>query len=214
MSHSEGPLQHHFQDLKQQYDASVLGMWLFLITEILFFGGLFAGYTVYRTMYPLAFQAASKHLQVLLGAGNTGILISSSLTMVLAVNSARSGNKSKTSFYLLSTILLGLAFLGVKAYEYHEKFVEHLVPGTSFSFPAYEGPGSQLFFSFYFAMTGLHAIHMVIGMVILIILWLQNQKGKFTAAYNTPIDMTGLYWHFVDIVWIFLFPLLYLIERH
>ncbi|OIO37516.1 MAG: cytochrome oxidase subunit III [Candidatus Omnitrophica bacterium CG1_02_46_14] len=207
-------LQHHFDDMHQQQEASTLGMWLFLITEILFFGGLFAGYTVYRTMYPQAFQAASNHMNVPLGAFNTLILISSSLTMVLAVHEAKLGNRRGLIRNLLLTILLGAGFLGIKYVEYHDKFVHHLVPGTHFSFPAFDGPGTQLFFSFYFAMTGLHAFHMVIGMIFLAIFIRQARRGRFSAEYNTPVDMIGLYWHFVDIVWIFLFPLLYLIERH
>lgn len=214
MTKSGTPLQSHFNDLQQQHEASTLGMWVFLITEILFFGGLFAGYTVYRTQYPAAFQAASHHLNVLLGAANTIVLISSSLTMALAVNRAQRGNSKVTARFLGLTILLGLVFLGVKALEYHAKFTEHLVPGKNFIFPAWQGPGEQLFFSFYFAMTGLHALHMIIGIVILAVLAAQAGQGRFSAAYNTPVDMAGLYWHFVDIVWIFLFPLLYLIERH
>ncbi len=216
MSHekSHPKLQIHFDSLPQQYEASSLGMWLFLVTEILFFGGLFAGYTVYRTMYPEAFRLASHHLNVPLGAFNTLLLISSSLTMVLSVNEARRGANKRVILFLLLTILLGSGFLGIKAFEYHGKFVDHLVPGKSFLFPAYPGAGAQLFYSFYFAMTGLHALHMIIGIVFLFILTYQTSRGKFSKEYNTPIDMIGLYWHFVDIVWIFLFPLLYLIERH
>lgn len=211
---SHGPLQHHFRDLRQQYEASALGMWLFLVTEILFFGGLFAGYTVYRTMYPEAFRIASLHLNAVIGAGNTLVLLGSSLTMVLAVNEARKGDNAKVIRYVLWTLLLGGLFLGVKVFEYHEKWAHHLIPGKSFYLAEYPGAGSQLFFSFYFAMTGLHALHMIIGAGLLIQLIVKAKKNLFTPAYNTPVDMVGLYWHFVDIIWVFLFPLLYLIERH
>jgi len=214
MNSGTTPLKDQFTSLDQQYETSKLGMWVFLVTEILFFGGLFAGYALYRTLYPEAFGLANAHLDVFLGATNTVVLITSSLTMALAVNEARQGKKAGTVRFLALTILLGLVFLGVKFYEYHVKFVEHLVPGRTFSFPEYPGPGAQLFFSFYFAMTGLHALHMIVGIVLLTLLAHSAACGKFSAAYNTPVDMTGLYWHFVDIVWIFLFPLLYLIGRH
>lgn len=215
MSKHEDPnLQHHFKDLGQQYSASSFGMWLFLLTEVLFFGGLFTGYIVYRIAYPEGFAAASHHLDILLGGINTAVLISSSLTMVLAVHAARLGQKNRIAGWLAATIGLGLVFLVIKAVEYSHKFHEHLVPGRHFQFHGYDGPGTQLFFSFYFAMTGLHALHMVIGMIILAVLLIKARQGRYTTEYNTPVDMMGLYWHFVDIIWIFLFPLLYLIGRH
>lgn len=205
---------HQFEDAKQQYDASILGIWLFLITEILFFGGLFLCYTVYRWMYPEAFSAGSTHLNLILGTVNTAVLISSSLTMALAVRASQLGERLKTVYFLASTIGLGLLFMGIKAVEYTSKFQEHLVPGPHFSFHGYEGPGIQLFYSLYFAMTGLHALHMVIGIILLTVLLIMSYRGSFSSGYYTPIEISGLYWHFVDIVWIFLFPLLYLIERH
>ncbi len=213
-SSKKSPLQHHFVNLNQQYDASQLGMWAFLITEILFFGALFTGYTIYRMLYPTAFGIASGHLDITLGAINTAVLIASSLTMALAVHAGHTGNPKKIIKFLLLTILLGSVFLGIKAVEYSHKFHEHLVPGPHFGFPLYTGPGSELFFSFYFAMTGLHAFHMVVGIIGLFILVWMAHKGKFTEEYSTPVEMMGLYWHFVDIVWIFLFPLLYLVMRH
>ncbi len=204
---------HQFESPLQQYQSSALGMWLFLVTEIMFFGGLFLAYSVYRSQYPQAFAHASHHLDITLGAFNTVVLIGSSLTMVLAVHAAQTSQKKKQIIYLLLTIVFGTIFLGVKGIEYSHKFHEHLVPGPHFEIKD-AGRGAQLFFSLYFAMTGMHAVHMIIGIVMLGILTVQASKGKYTKAYHTPVEMIGLYWHFVDIVWIFLFPLLYLIGRH
>lgn len=200
-------------------EASTLGMWTFLITEIMFFGGLFAGYAMYRSLYPQAFEVASRQLDYILGAINTAVLICSSLTMALAVRSAQLGQRRKIIIFLLLTMALGLVFLGIKVVEYSHKFHEHLVPGPSFVFeppPPYAGVNPQnvqLFFSFYFGMTGMHALHMVIGIGLLTWLTYQAWRGRFSSAYFTPVEICGLYWHFVDIVWIFLFPLLYLISR-
>jgi len=189
-------------------------MWLFLVTEIMFFGGMFTAYIVYRSLHPGAFVAASRELDITMGGINTAVLICSSLTMALAVNAAQLGRRKSLVWFLILTILLGAAFLGIKAVEYHEKFVHHHVPGPSFHFDGPEAASAQLFFSVYFAMTGLHALHMVVGIVLLAILAIRAHRGRFSSEYYTPIDMTGLYWHFVDIVWIFLFPLLYLLGGH
>jgi cytochrome c oxidase subunit III len=205
---------HQFDDVEQQYEAASLGMWVFLLTEIMFFGGLFTGYTVYRAIYPLAFAEGSHHLDIMLGGVNTAVLIGSSLTMALAVYSAQVGERQALTRFLLLTILLGLVFLGIKGLEYAHKFEEHLVPGRGF---VAEGPHAaqiQLFFGFYFSMTGMHALHMIIGIAILGVLARQAWHGRFSPAYFTPVELSGLYWHFVDIVWIFLFPLLYLLGRH
>ncbi len=202
---------HQFDDPAQQHEASSLGMWAFLLTEIMFFGGLFVGYTVYRTAYHGGFIAGSQHLDVLLGTLNTAVLISSSLTMALSVHAAQTGHRQLLIRFLLLTMLLGLVFLGVKGYEYWHKYHESLVPGIRFS---YDGPYPsqvQLFLLFYFLMTGLHALHMVIGLGLLTILVVLAWRGVFSAAYSTPVEIIGLYWHFVDIVWIFLYPLLYLL---
>jgi cytochrome c oxidase subunit 3 len=208
-------LQHHFDNLDQQFEASALGMWLFLVTEILFFGGLFAAYMIYRLMYPQAFAQASQELDVVLGGVNTAVLIGSSLTMAMAVWAAQMGQRSRQLLFLALTIGLGLVFLGIKAVEYSHKFEHHLVPGANFRFEAASDPlRSQLFFSLYFVMTGLHALHMVVGIGLMAVLFVMAFKGRFTKAYHTPVEVSGLYWHFVDIVWIFLFPLLYLIDRH
>jgi len=208
-------LQHHFDNLDQQFEASALGMWLFLVTEILFFGGLFLAYLVYRLTYPQAFAEASHELDVVLGGVNTAVLIGSSLTMAMAVWSAQLGRRSGQLLFLGLTIGLGLVFLGIKAVEYSHKFEHHLVPGANFHFESASDPQhAQLFFSLYFVMTGLHALHMVVGIGLMAVLFVMASKGRFTKAYHTPVEVSGLYWHFVDIVWIFLFPLLYLIDRH
>ena len=210
-------LREQFDTAAQQKDASTLGMWIFLITEVMFFGGLFLAYTVYRRAYPEIFAIASTTLNVYIGAANTVVLLCSSLTMVLAVRAAQLGKTRLIVLFLILTLILGGIFLGVKAYEWNEKYVEHHIPGPSFHLdgvpPDMQGH-AQLFFSLYFAMTGLHALHMVVGAGLLTFLLLQARAVKYTAEYNTPVDLIGLYWHFVDIIWIFLFPLLYLIDRH
>jgi len=209
-------LAHHFEDLDQQHEASRLGMWAFLATEIMFFGGLFTGYTVYRNLYPAAFRLASRHLDIRLGAVNTAVLIGSSLTMALAVHAAQLGRKAAQVGFLLATMALGSTFLVVKAFEYHEKWVDHLMPGPAFDAAAFgpEGPHARIFYSFYFVMTGLHAAHMVVGIGVLAWIARRAARGDFTPAHHAAIEISGLYWHFVDVVWIFLFPLLYLIGRH
>jgi cytochrome c oxidase subunit 3 len=210
-------LQHHFRSLEQQKASATLGMWVFIAQEVLFFGGLFTAYTVYRFTYPEVFATASHALNVPLGALNTAVLIGSSLTMALAVHAAAVGHRKQTAMFLMLTVLLGGVFLGVKVVEYGEKFEHHLFPGPSFSGHTLGLTGdqerqAQLYYSLYFGMTGLHALHMIIGMPILVWLAWLAQKGRFTPEYNTPVELTGLYWHFVDIVWIFLFPFLYLIS--
>jgi cytochrome c oxidase subunit III len=283
--HAHHPMQqHHFDDMAQQYEASNFGMWVFLIQEIMFFGGLFCAYLVYRTSYPDAFGLASNALRVDLGLFNTIVLIGSSLTMAVGVNAAQRGLRLRLVACILATLALGSVFLGVKVIEYTEKFEKREVPGRNFCYnPAgtpcvgvsheHEGtlaiikryatggygeqpglhpgeathasapeaaqqvgehqpgseaaavpneaserarsmPGSEIYYSLYFAMTGMHALHMIIGIGIMLPLVFWAWKGLYTPDYFTPIENFGLYWHFVDIVWIFLFPLLYLINRH
>jgi cytochrome c oxidase subunit 3 len=207
-------LAHQFDDLAQQHEAASLGMWVFLLTEILFFGGLFLAYLLYRLWFPEAFRVASSHLEIGWGAANTVILIVSSLTMALAVHAAQTGKQQATVWFIALTILLGAAFLGIKAVEYASKFEHHLIPGPHFVIEGAEPTHAQIFFSLYFVMTGLHALHMIIGIGIMTVLAVMAARGRFTAAYSNPVEIGGLYWHFVDIVWIFLFPLLYLIGRH
>ena len=211
MADSQAMVAHQFDDASQQHESSVLGMWVFLATEIMFFGGLFAGYTVYRVMHPAAFEAASRHLDVVLGALNTGVLLTSSLTMALAVRCAQVGKRRGIVALLAVTMVLGVAFLGIKGLEYYQKYTDHLVPGASFSFPGPDSREAEMFFYLYFAMTGLHAIHMIAGIGVVSVIAIQAARGRFTPTYYTPLEVTGLYWHFVDIIWIFLFPLLYLI---
>ena len=207
-------LAHQFEDLEQQHEVATLGMWIFLVTELLFFGGLFLTYAVYRAWYPADFAAASHELIVWAGGLNTVVLITSSLTMALAVHAAQIGNRRALVALLLATMALGCVFLGVKAFEYRTEFLERHIPGAGFTFAPEHTPHAEIFFSLYFMMTGLHALHMIIGLgVMAAITWL-SWRGRITPEYANPVEVTGLYWHFVDIVWIFLFPLLYLIGRH
>jgi cytochrome c oxidase subunit 3 len=207
-------LAHQFDDLEQQKAAATLGMWVFLATEILFFGGLFTAYLVYRRWYPAAFAAGSRELLVWAGTTNTAVLITSSLTMALAVQAAQTGQRRALMIFLVITMALGGVFLGIKGFEYHTEYVEHHMPGPLFSFEAEHAQNAQLFFSLYFMMTGLHAVHMIIGLGIMAWMFRWAWNGTITREYASPIEISGLYWHFVDIIWIFLFPLLYLIGRH
>lgn len=217
-------LLHHFATEGQQRDSASLGMWIFLATEVMFFGGLFCAYLIYRLKYFGDFAAASKSINATLGATNTAVLICSSLTVVLAIWAAQTSRRALLIGSLVLTMIFGLAFLGIKGIEYKDKFEEHHVPGASFSFEHVPIPGhpdqsanpehAQIFFALYFVMTGLHALHMIIGLGIFTWLLIMAWKGRFTPEYHTPLEMGGLYWHFVDIVWIYLFPLLYLIDRH
>jgi len=206
-------LQHHFDSLQQQQEASTLGMWLFLITEVMFFGGLFMAYFLYRHWYPEAWAEGSNELDIRLGGLNTAVLIASSLTMAMAVRSSQTGARRPTVNWLLITMALGLTFLVVKFFEYKHKFELNHIPGPNFVF---EGPHKdqvQIFISLYFTMTGLHALHMVIGFGLLSVIAWMAHKGRFSPEWYTPVELSGLYWHFVDIVWIFLFPFLYLVHR-
>ena len=220
MSSVASALRHHFADFKQQKESAVLGMWSFLVQEVMFFGGLFVTYAIYRSQYPGAFALASAQLDVNLGGVNTIVLICSSLTMAMAVHAASKGDRGAIAVWLLLTILFGSVFLGVKVVEYHEKWDHGLIPGIAdhglkVDHDGVPRPtGFALYFALYFAMTGLHAIHMIIGIPILATLAVNGLRGKYGPEYYTPVEMTGLYWHFVDIVWIFLFPLLYLIGAH
>jgi cytochrome c oxidase subunit 3 len=208
-------LQHHFDTMEQQAEASSLGMWVFLVTEIMFFGGLFMAYIVYRHLSPEGFQEASFELNRVWGTTNTAVLICSSLTMALAVRAAQTNQSRGTQVTFLGiTMLFGLGFLGIKAIEYYDKFVHHHVPGPYFHWDGHFPKAAEQFYSLYFAMTGLHALHMIIGIGIMTVITIMAWRRTFDAEYYTPIEVAGLYWHFVDIVWIFLFPLLYLIGGH
>lgn len=210
-------LRHHFDDMEQQFDSATLGMWVFLLTEIMFFGGMFGAYTVYRSMYPEAFASTSQHMNPLFGAMNTAVLIVSSLTMALGVRAARMGQQKALQMFLIFTMIFGIAFLVIKGFEYHEHWVDMKVPLISGHWNYDEAPQfarqAQILFCFYFFMTGFHALHMVVGVGLMTTILMMARRGVFSKAYFTPVEISGLYWHFVDIVWIFLFPLLYLIGR-
>jgi len=214
VSEHSAQVAHQFDDATQQYEASTLGMWAFLITEIMFFGGLFAGFFVYILGHAAAFAEGSRHLDLALGTVNTLVLLGSSLTMALAVRGAQRGDRRGQVVFLVLTIILGVAFLGIKGLEYAHKFEQHLVPGPLFRMEGPHAQSAQLFFSFYFAMTGVHALHMIVGVGLLVWLLVNALRGKYSAEYLNPVEVSGLYWHFVDVVWIFLFPTLYLVARH
>jgi len=213
LASSQPLLAHHFDTLDQQRESASLGMWIFLITEVMFFGGLFTAYVVYRSRFHQVFDHGSHELNTLLGAINTVVLICSSFTMAIAVRASQLGDRRTLVRFLVFTALLGLVFLGIKAFEYQEKFAHHLVPGPHFEWHGPEPKQIQIFFSLYFVMTGLHALHMIVGIGLLAWLLPKAARGRYGPDYHHPIECFGLYWHFVDIVWIFLFPLLYLLGR-
>lgn len=248
------PLHHQFDSYEQQRDTASLGMWIFIGSEVMFFGGLFTMYIVYRLIYPTAFAVAGQRNDVVLGTLMTCILLTSSLSMAIAVHFAQLGRSRLAAVLLLVTIALGVAFLAIKFHEYHQHYVEHLVPGPGFRLESARGlppdppairaiaaPDShaaapfgsgnigaeggaltapapvvaaQLFFALYFGMTGLHALHMIVGLALLSGLVVAGFRGKFTPLNHDFIEGTGLYWHFVDVVWVFLYPLFYLVDRH
>jgi cytochrome c oxidase subunit 3 len=210
--------QHHFTTMEQQFDTSKIGMWLFLATEVLLFGGLFVGFGLMQARFPLEFKEAHEHLQRPLGALNTVVLLFSSWTMVMGVLSARTNQRKKLVVFLLITILCAFVFLGVKYFEYSHKFEEGLLPGHFYKhvgdkiqINGHPSPGYATFFSFYFMMTGLHGIHIVVGIALLAWIAVRGNRGEFNSNYYTPVDLVGLYWHLVDLIWIYLFPLYYLI---
>ena len=205
----QSAVAHHFETLAQQREANTLGMWLFLATEVLFFGALFAVYSVYHSAYSSAFVEASSHLDVWRGTINTVFLLTSSLTMALAVHAAEARQRRRMVLMMAATAVLGLIFLGVKATEYYTEYEEQLIPGLIFVWEGTNARGAQLFFTIYFVMTGLHAIHMIIGLAVLAVMMVFGWRGGYEVD-PMPVERFGLYWHFVDIVWIFLFPLLYL----
>jgi len=235
------PVSDQFEDIPQQKHAATLGMWAFLSTEILFFGALFATYTIYRHLWPSGFREGSLDLKWYLGAINTAVLLFSSFLMAMAVNAAATGSNVRIVRYLALTIIVGAIFLGIKGTEYYIEYREHLVPGSNFSRlkpdesqvgpfvrgldkfehwfgkksekPAERQPQEQMFMFFYFVMTAIHATHMIIGIGVMIVLIVMAKRGVFSPEYHNPVEMFGLYWHFVDIVWVFLFPTLYLLRQ-
>jgi cytochrome c oxidase subunit 3 len=207
------PLVHQFDDLEQQHEAGELGMWIFLCTEVMFFGGLFLAYTIYRTQDEAAFAAASRELDLFWGTVNTAVLLTSSLTMALAGFAARAARRTRLLLFLSATMILGSVFIGIKGLEYYHKYEHGLMPllGLPFHWTGSARGHAELFFILYFLMTGVHALHMLIGLGVLLVLLVKACRGKLLGEFSTPVHITGLYWHFVDIVWVFLFPLLYLI---
>jgi cytochrome c oxidase subunit 3 len=205
-------LQEQFEEMPQQKEAATLGMWAFLATEVLFFGGMFMSYITYRISYPHAFAEASHYTIVLFGTVNTAILLTSSFTMALAVHAARENNIKLLFRFLMITVAFALAFLAIKGLEYSEDLKEHLWPGPHFK-PGLP-PQAQIFWVLYWIMTGVHALHVTVGIGLLSTMAWMTSRRKFSDAYYTPVEMSGLYWHFVDIIWIFLYPLLYLIQRY
>ena len=223
--------RHHFETEEQQREAGSFGMWLFLLTEIMFFGGLFFSYLLYRNWYYDAFVPASNFLSVPLGGANTAILITSGFFMALAVWAAEMRKKQFLIWTLVLTMVFGWAFICIKGVEWHDEWVHHHIPGAAFDISEFVSPNAhgitdqkpippdmaqhcQIFFFLYFGMTGMHALHMLIGLGLLLWLLWRAGRGEFTAGYVAPIENFALYWHFVDIIWLFLFPLLYLINRH
>lgn len=205
-------LEHHFADAGQQKSAAKLGMWIFLATEVLFFGGLFMAYGALRYLYPGTFTAAHRFLSVPMGGLNTVVLITSSLTMALAVRSAQVGDRKMLPRMLVATLLLACVFLAVKYVEYHHKFELGLLPGRYYHSEIAIAGLPHVFFGVYFVMTGLHAVHVIAGIGVIGWILLRSRQGAYSQAYHTPVENVGLYWHLVDLVWIFLFPLLYLVK--
>ena len=215
MGPSEPIVSHHFKDREQQTEASHIGMWLFLAQEVMFFGGLFAAYFYYRTLYPAVFAEGSAELNITIGTINTSVLLLSSVTMAMCVYSTQIGKWLHQVIYLCSTIALGTLFLGIKAYEWNEKWSHQLIPHFNWHPHNLDDPAKgELFFSLYFIMTGMHAFHMIIGFGIgAVFIYLCLVKREYGPNKYLPIEYFGLYWHFVDIVWVFLFPMMYLISE-
>jgi len=231
--HVHPPYQrHHFVSMEQQTETTSFGMWLFLLTEIMFFGGLFTAYLIYRNWYYPAFVAGSHQLNIFWGSLNTLLLITSSFTMAMGVWCSETKRQKGLIWSLIATLILGLGFLGIKTIEYKEKWEKHHIPGASFSWQGFVHPTpeelkngdkalpediarkTEVYFSLYFAMTGMHAVHMIIGIALLCGMLAKAMRGGYMDGHIAFVENFGLYWHFVDIVWIFLFPLLYLISRH
>ncbi|NQV71660.1 cytochrome c oxidase subunit 3 family protein [bacterium] len=221
-THSDHPahLQHHFVSSEQQFDAAKMGMWLFLVTEILLFSGMFVAYTVYRSWHPEVFVLSSELLNPWLGGLNTIVLLASSFTVALGIHFAQVNNKKGLVINLVLTFLFALTFLVVKYFEYTAKFEHGIFPGAAFDphgvshgvdYAMYNVPYARQFFSIYFVMTGIHGVHVLVGMGLFTWITIRAIKGEFSSEYYTPVENCGLYWHLVDIIWIFLFPLLYLI---
>lgn len=211
---AEAVLHEQFANPDQQREVASFGMWIFIISEMMLFGGLFMAFTVYRMYYPHAFDHGSSEMNIVLGAINTAVLICSSFTMALSVFSASTGNRRMTSIFLLLTMFIGLVFLGIKFTEYYQHYLEHKAPAVWFNASGPDAGKEQLFFVFYFVMTGLHALHMIVGEGLLGFTLIRNWADEFSAAYYTPVEVAGLYWHFIDIIWVFLYAIFYISGLH
>ncbi len=209
--HHNPNLAHHFHDMEQQHESIKLGVWLFLVTEVLLFGGLFCFYAIYRAWHPEMFIEVNQLLDVKLGALNTLVLIFSSVTVALSIRSIQMDNKKQAVMFLAITIICAAIFLVVKYFEYSHKIHEGLLPGKYFANPDIAAVNPHIFFSIYFGMTGLHALHILGGMIFLTWVLIRTHMRAYSSSYYTPVEMGGLYWHLVDLIWIYLFPLLYLI---
>ncbi len=207
-------LHEQFANPAQQRETASLGMWIFIVSEMMLFGGLFMAFTVYRMYYPQAFDHASSEMNILLGSINTAVLICSSFTMALTVYFAETGNRRLVTLFLLATMLIGAVFLAIKFTEYYQHYQDHKAPGVWFDASGPDAGKEQLFYIFYFVMTGLHALHMFVGEGLLGVTLLRNIAGEFTAAYYTPVEIAGLYWHFIDIIWVFLYAIFYISGLH
>jgi cytochrome c oxidase subunit 3 len=207
-------LQIQYQSLEQQENTATLGMWVFIATEILFFGGLFLAYTVYRITYPDTFSRAGKELNIMIGTVNTFVLLLSSYFMALSVRAVKLSRIKMGALFLGCTWMLGFTFLILKAYEYYDDFQKHLVPTSDIIYSGQNVHAAKLFYFIYYAMTGLHAVHMTVGLGVIAVMYLKVIRNKYSSSYCAPLEVSGLYWHFVDVIWIFLYPLLYLMDRH
>jgi cytochrome c oxidase subunit III len=205
------PLAHHFESIDKQAHAARLAMWIFLATEVLLFSALFAAYSVYRYLYPEGFEQASRAIETWIGFVNTLVLVTSSFTVATGYNFAQKGDGRRTALFFGLSVLLALVFLGFKAVEYTHHLQEGQLPGRFYKIEGVKAPGAQLFFALYFLITGLHAFHVIVGMTVLIVVGALAYRGRYSAAYNVPVENAALYWHLVDLIWIFVFPLIYLV---
>jgi cytochrome c oxidase subunit 3 len=204
-------LAHHFESLDKQAHAARLGMWIFIATEVLLFTALFAGYAVYRFLFPESFSLASRHIETWIGLVNTIVLVTSSFTVALGLHRATRGDGRGTALFFALSVLLALVFLGFKFVEYSHHFEEGQLPGRFYTYAGVQGPGVPMFFALYFMITGLHGIHVVVGATILAVIGVRAARGAYTPEYHVAVELAGLYWHLVDVIWIFVFPLIYLI---
>ncbi len=209
--HAHPALAHHFESLEKQTHAARLGMWLFLATEVLLFTALFAAYAVYRFLFGADFAAASRHIETWIGVTNTVVLVTSSFTVALGLDRARRGDGRKTALFFGLSVLMALVFLGFKALEYTHHFQEGQLPGQFYTYEGIKANGAPIFFSLYFLITGLHGLHVVVGMTVLTVIGVRAARNAYTVEYHVPVELAGLYWHLVDLIWIFVFPLIYLV---